>query len=59
MFTVYQGEDEVTVLDLQDVSSTLETPSNCARSQIRLLGFSSKTLAVYPALNAEEDDSLE
>ena len=53
---VPQGEGEQMVMDLQDVSATLE--DQVAQSNIRLFGTSSQVLTVGPQDN-EEDDSSE
>jgi ribosome biogenesis protein BMS1 len=56
---VLQGEGEQMVMDLQDVDETLEDA--VARSQIRLLGSSCKSLSLYPSssgravLHTEDD----
>jgi ribosome biogenesis protein BMS1 len=42
-----QGEGEQMVMDLQEVNETLEDV--VARSQIRLLGSSSKSLSIHPS----------
>ncbi|KAG5640636.1 hypothetical protein DXG03_007706 [Asterophora parasitica] len=58
---VPQGEGEQMVMDLQDVGSTLE--DTVAKSQIRLLGTSSKNLTVPDEddvdMDNEEDDDLD
>ena len=53
---VPQGEGEQMVMDLQDVSATLE--DQVAQSNIRLFGTSSQVLTVDPQDN-EKDDSSE
>ncbi|GLB38154.1 putative protein of unknown function (DUF663) [Lyophyllum shimeji] len=50
---VPQGEGEQMVMDLQDVNSTLEDA--VARSQIRLLGTSSRNLTVENDVGMEDD----
>jgi ribosome biogenesis protein BMS1 len=54
-FSVPQGEGEQMVMDLQDVSSTLEDA--VAKSHIRLLATSSKALATYPSSSIDVDPS--
>ncbi|KAF8158573.1 GTP binding protein [Crassisporium funariophilum] len=51
---VPQGEGEQMVMDLQDVSTTLE--DQVAQSNIRLLGTSSHALTVDPAANDNDFD---
>ncbi|KAF8133419.1 DUF663-domain-containing protein [Boletus edulis] len=50
--SVPQGEGEQMVIDLQDVNATLE--DGIFRSQIRLLGSSSKHLSVDPTSHAQD-----
>jgi ribosome biogenesis protein BMS1 len=57
IYSVYQGEGEQMVMDLQDVSETLE--GAVARSQIRLFDSSSKSLTLDPSSSRHtrvEDD---
>ncbi|KAH8114582.1 GTP binding protein [Phellopilus nigrolimitatus] len=55
---VPQGEGERMVIDLQDAGETLDNA--VAKSQIRLLGSSSKALAVEAGVNEEDElDKLE
>jgi ribosome biogenesis protein BMS1 len=58
--SVPQGEGEKMVMDLQDVSETLEDA--VARSQIRLLDSSSKSLSLHPSSSQHtriEDDRVD